>query len=152
MIWAVLAFLGVPLWLCALAILALVLRNRSLRKRPGNIPVRVRRPGKQRWLRGHAVWISDVFAWRTSPAAWSEGLIHVQSVFLHAPDPGLAKELRRVGTEPVVATLSLAGGDSLVVAAAAEHRAALLGPFAGTADTVNEGAGGEPSTSADQPA
>jgi hypothetical protein len=141
MIWAILALLGVPLWLCALAIFGLVLRNRSLRKRPGNIPVRVRRPGKQRWLRGHAVWISDVFAWRASPAAWSEGLVHVRSVFLHAPDAGLAKKLRRVGPDPVLATLSLAGGDSLDVAAAGEHRAALLGPFAATAGAGNEGAG-----------
>ena len=30
MIWAILALLGVPLWLCALGILSLVLRNRQL--------------------------------------------------------------------------------------------------------------------------
>lgn len=137
MIWAILAFLGVPLWLCGLAILALVLRNRGLRKRPGNIPVRVRRTGKQRWLRGHAIWLSDVFAWRGSPAAWSEELVHVRGVFLHAPDAGLARKLRRVGPEPVVATMSLAGGGSLDVAAAAEHHSALLGPFAGAGGPEN---------------
>ena len=35
MIWAILALLGVPLWLCALGILALVYRNKSLRQRHG---------------------------------------------------------------------------------------------------------------------
>src|SRR5512132_4168566 len=77
MIWAILALLGVPLWLCAIGIFALVFRNRTLRRRHGNLPVRVRRPGKTRWTRGHAIWISDVFAWRGSPAAWSEDLLHV---------------------------------------------------------------------------
>ena len=64
MIWALLAFVGVPLWLCALGIFALVYRNRALRSRHGNIPERVLRPGKTHWIRGHAVWVSDVFAWR----------------------------------------------------------------------------------------
>ena len=40
MIWVILAVLGVPLWLCALAIIAVVLRNRSLRKRAGDVPAR----------------------------------------------------------------------------------------------------------------
>ena len=35
MIWALLALLGVPLWLCALCVLALVYRNRGLRQRHG---------------------------------------------------------------------------------------------------------------------
>jgi hypothetical protein len=48
MIWALLALVGVPLWLCALGILALVYRNRGLRKRHGDITVRVQRtcPGQ----------------------------------------------------------------------------------------------------------
>jgi hypothetical protein len=72
MIWALLAALGVPLWLCGIAILTLVLRNRSLRKRPGNVAVRLHRPGSKRWTPGHAVWIHDVFAFRGTPAAWRE--------------------------------------------------------------------------------
>jgi hypothetical protein len=67
MIFAILALLGVPLWLCAIGILVILMRNRKLRKRHGNIPVRVKRLGKQRWTRGHAIWVSDVFAWQGSP-------------------------------------------------------------------------------------
>jgi hypothetical protein len=33
--------------------------------------------GKRRWTRGHAIWVSDVFAWRGSPAAWNEELLWV---------------------------------------------------------------------------
>ena len=86
MIWAILALLGVPLWVCAAAITIIIFRNRSLRKRRGDIPVRVKRPGKTRWTRGHAVWVSDVFAWRGSPAAWSEDIVQVTGVRLRSPD------------------------------------------------------------------
>ena len=43
MIWAILALLGVPLWVCAAAITIIIFRNRSLRERHGDIPVRVKR-------------------------------------------------------------------------------------------------------------
>jgi hypothetical protein len=79
MIIAILALLGVPLWLCAILILVIVVRNRKLRKRHGNIPVRVKHPGKERWTRGHAIWVSDVFAWRGSPGVWNEDLVHVMA-------------------------------------------------------------------------
>ena len=80
MIWVILAVLGVPLWLCGVGFLILVFNNRKLRKRPGDIPVRILRPGKKRWVRGHAIWVSDVFAWRASPAGWSEDILEVSEV------------------------------------------------------------------------
>lgn len=64
MMWAILALLGVPFWLCAIGILALLIRNRGLRLRAGNVPVRVLQPGRTRWTRAHGVWVSDAFAWR----------------------------------------------------------------------------------------
>jgi hypothetical protein len=136
MIWAILALLGVPLWLIALALLGLFFRNRTLRKRSGDIPVRVRRPGKKRWTRGHAVWVSDVFAWRGSPAAWSEDVVQVDSVFLHAPDAEQRKQLHRLGDDLVIGGLSLAGGSSIEVATRGEHRAALLGPFGNSTEAA----------------
>lgn len=53
MIWAVLVFLGRPLWLGAMGILTLVLPSRRLRAHHGNVPVRVLRPGHTRWTRGN---------------------------------------------------------------------------------------------------
>ena len=133
MIWAILALLGVPLWLCAMGILALVFRNRGLRKRHGDIPVRVLRPGKKRWMRGHGLWVSDVFTWRGSPAAWNEGLTQVVSVRVRSAQPTELKTLHGLGDQPAVAALTTAGG-VLNVAAAAQHRSDLLGPFVATAD------------------
>ena len=134
MIWAILALLGVPLWLCALGITAIVFRSRSLKQRHGDIPVRVRRPGKERWTRGHAIWVSDVFAWRGSPAAWNEDLAQVVGVTLRDPDPQEHKKLHRLADGFAIATLLVTDGTTLEVAAGPEQRQALLGPF----DAVND--------------
>lgn len=129
MIWAILALLGVPLWLCAIGILALVLRNRGLRHRAGDVPVRVLRPGKTRWTRGHGLWVSDVFSWRGSPAAWREELVQVVVATGRTADEGERKALHLLGDEPVVAVLTTADGGTLRVATAAANRGALMGPF-----------------------
>ena len=135
MIWAILIALGVPLWICAIGILMLLFNNRKLRKRYGDVPVRVRRPGKKRWTRGHAIWVSDVFAWRGSPAAWNEELVWVSDATPRAADPEERKKLRRLGDKPAIATLVTADGETVVVAAAPERASALLGPFSRVGET-----------------
>jgi hypothetical protein len=77
-----------------------IYRNRSLRKRQGDVPVRVLRPGRTRWVRAHAVWVSDVFAWRGSPAAWSEGLVRITGATVAAASPEDLKRLHRLGDAP----------------------------------------------------
>ncbi|MBG6225319.1 hypothetical protein IWX63_001891 [Arthrobacter sp. CAN_A2] len=144
MIWALLAFLGVPLWLCALGLFTVIYRNRALRRRRGNIPVRVLRSGKTRWVRGHAVWISDVFAWRGSPAAWTEGLVQVLTVSVAPADPEQRKHLRGLGGDPLIATMTVASAASdepatLMVAVADVDRAAVLGPFHPAPDQKQSG-------------
>jgi hypothetical protein len=129
MIWVILVFLGVPLWLCALGIMVIVFRSRGLKQRYGDIPVRVRRSGQERWTRGHAIWVSDVFAWRGSPAAWKEDLAQVVAVSLRDPDPEERKKLHRLGEGFAIATLLLRYGETLEVAARPEQHAALLGPL-----------------------
>ena len=128
MIWAILAIIGIPLWLIAIALLTLVFRNRKLRKRPGNIPVRVLQPGKKRWTPGHGLWVSDVFAWRGSPAAWKEDLLQVSGVSIHSADPQELEKLHRLGDDPVVASFALDDGATLKVAARREHQSKLAGP------------------------
>jgi hypothetical protein len=129
MIWAILIFLGVPLWVCAAGIFTVIHRNRALRNRPGNVPVRVLKSGSTRWTRGHGLWISDVFAWRGSPAAWSEGLMHVVALDIAAAEPAEQKRLPRLGDAPVVATMTTAEQATVKVAVAGENRSAVLGPF-----------------------
>jgi hypothetical protein len=131
-IWAILIFLGIPLWLCALGILMLYRNNSSLRKRPGNVPVRVKPPGKTRWIPGHAVWVHDVLAFRASPAAWKELLVWVTGAVARETTTEEAKKLHRLGDDKVVAVLSSPGIGTIEIAARAEHRDALLGPYADT--------------------
>ena len=126
---AILAIIGVPLWLIAIALLMLFFRNRKLRKRPGNIPVRVLGPGKKRWTSGHGIWVSDVFAWRGSPAAWNEDLFQVRSVAIHFADAQERKKLHRIGDGPVVASFALDEAATLEVAVRHEHQSILAGPL-----------------------
>jgi hypothetical protein len=129
MIWAILLLLGVPLWLCAVAIGVLILRNRSLRKRAGNVPARLRAAPGKRWTRGHGLWVHDVWAFRGSPAAWSEKLVWVTGVTIRRVTADEAEKLRGLGENPTVAVLAYDGG-TMEVAASAAHRAQLIGPFA----------------------
>ncbi len=145
MIWAVLAALGIPLWFCGLAFLAMLFENRKLRNRYGNVPVRVRRPGKKRWTKGNAIWVSDVFVWRGSPGVWKEGLVHVSGVTFRSADADERKQLRRLGAEPAIATLAVADGEAVELATAAEHRSALAGPFAASGGV--QGSGSQSNTS-----
>ena len=128
MVWAILAFLGVPIWLCALGILALVLRNRSLRQRPGNLSVRVRRPGRQRWTRANAVWVSDVFLWRASPAAWSEDVRRIVGVRRRPATAEERTKLRRLGDAPVLVMMTTSEGEVFDVAASGDVGGRLFGP------------------------
>jgi hypothetical protein len=127
MVWVVLAAVGVPLWLCAAAILTLLHRNRSLRRRSGDIPLRLRRAPDKRWVRGHALRVQDVLAFRSSPAGWSESLLWVVEASVRRPTPDEQHRLRRLG-EPVIARLELHGGDVVEVAADAEHLRSLNPP------------------------
>jgi hypothetical protein len=77
------------------------------------------------------MWVSDVFVWRASPASWNEGLEQVTDASLHEQvDAQTAKKVHRLGDSPVVASLTLVGGDVIEVAVRPEHRSALMGPFA----------------------
>ncbi len=133
MIWAILAAVGVPLWLCAVGILAFLLRNRSLRKRHGDVPVRVLGVGKKRWMRGHALWVGEVFAWRGSPAAWREQLELIESARAAQVTPQERKHLHRLGEQPAVVSLRTTSGEEIRVAAGAERARDLWGPFASQA-------------------
>jgi hypothetical protein len=134
MVWVILAALGVPLWLCAIGIFTLVYRNRELRHRPGNVPVRRRLPGKKRWSRGHGVWVSDVFAFRGSPAAWQESLLDATSVTRRVPTGDEGTKLRRLAG-PVVATIVDDEGRVVEFATNANAESTLLGPFASQTST-----------------
>jgi hypothetical protein len=108
MIWVILAALGVPLWLCAVGITVIVFRTRGLSRRGGNIHVRVLRSGHTRWTRGQGLWVSDVFAWRGSPAAWAEDLVPLVAATSRSMAEGERKALHSPTHEPGAGALGRA--------------------------------------------
>lgn len=138
MILAALFLLGVPLWLCAMGVLALVLRNRGLRKRPDDIPIRLRVRPDGRWRRGHARWVHDVLAFRASPAAWAESLLWVTGVGPRELTGAETHKFRRLD-RPVAVTLAVAGRPAAQAVTSEEHLPRLLGPYAADPDWTGEG-------------
>jgi len=118
----------VPLWLFVLVVLVLAERNRRLRTRPGNITVRLRSEPGTRWSKGNGVWVDDVFAVRQGLGDRSESFMRVTSVTTRTPEFEEAKELRL--EEPVIATVQLADGGTIEIAAPRTQEVLLLGPFA----------------------
>lgn len=115
---------------CALLAVVTVRRNRALRRRPGDVPALARSPGSGRWLPGHGVWVDDVFAFRRSPAGWSEMLLWVTGATLRPAADDEQARLRRVGDSPLVITFELRSGGSRAFAVRPEDAARLLGPYA----------------------
>jgi DNA-directed RNA polymerase specialized sigma24 family protein len=122
-------------WLCGIALGILVLRNRALRHRRGNVKVRRRRSGRSRWTRGYGVWVHDVFAFRGSPAAWAESLIAVQDAFVLCSTATERKKLRKLGPSPVIARFIDEDGEHVDFAITSEHELDLLGPLAAASAT-----------------
>lgn len=132
MLWVLLVFLGVPLWLCAVGITVLVLRNRSMREREEDIPLLLRHTGSSRWRRGHGIWIHDVLAFRASPAGWAVELLWVQHVASRKPTGNELHELRRLGDSPTIVTLTTDDDANVEIAIAGADADSALGPFAAT--------------------
>ena len=145
MIWAILVLLGVPLWLCAIGILVLVLRNRGLRKRALDIPMRLRMDPEGRWHRGHGLWVHDVLAFRGSPAAWKEGLLWVTGVTTRELTPEEAHKFRRLD-QPVVATFTVADGPTAEAVTTRQDLELLLGPSQQPTANVEPATHVEPAT------
>jgi len=127
-IWAILALLGVPLWLCAVGIFVLVFRNRGLRKRGADIPMRLRVDGKGRWIRGHGLWVHDVLGFRGSPAAWKEALLWAASGTTRELSAKEAHKFRRLD-QPVAAAFTAADGPGFEAVTTRQHLPLLLGAF-----------------------
>ena len=131
---AAFAALAVLAGVGALTLVVVVRRNQALRRRPGDVPVRVRCRKDGPWVPGHGVWVNDVFAFRRSPAGWRETLLWIMQASACGATEEEREQLARLH-DPVIATFELASGGTISVAASAGDRARLLGPFAWEAPT-----------------
>lgn len=129
---ALLAVLGVDLIVIVVFAAVVVGRRRWLKRQPGEFAGAVRVSSGEvdglspKWKRGSGRWVRDVFVWSKGPFMYRNELIPVDGV---AGERQAADgEVKRLGDSPVV--IELASGDATIeVAAKAEHRALVTGPF-----------------------
>jgi hypothetical protein len=135
---ALLAVLGVNLWVIV-ALLAVVLaRKRWVSHQPGAFKGAIRVvegdvPGLgARWKRGYGHWVREILVWTKSPFLFRNELVVADSL---AGDARAAKpgEVRRLGKHPTVVRLAADGGARIEVAASADGRERAAGPFAAPA-------------------
>jgi hypothetical protein len=106
----------------------LVFRNRSLRGRAADIPMRLRIDAKGRWRRGHGLWVHDVLGFRGSPAAWNEALLWAASGATRELTSQEAHKFRRLD-QPVAATFTAADGPGFEAVTTRHNLPRLLGAF-----------------------
>jgi hypothetical protein len=135
MLIALLAVLGVNLWVIV-ALLAVVLtRKRWVSHQPGSFKGAIRViegdvPGlRPRWKRGYGRWVRDILVWTKAPLLFRNELVLADGL---AGEPRDAKpgEVRRLGKHPAVMQLVVEGGGRIEVAASADGQERAPGPFA----------------------
>ena len=135
MIWGILATLGVPLWVCAAGISVLVMRNRAIRHRPGNVKVRRRCKASRGGRVGTACGAPRVRVSRYS-AAWAESFIPVREAVTLSPLASDRKKLRRLGAQPLIVRPSTTMASTSISRPTPAHAFDLFGPF-GSAAAMN---------------
>ncbi|MFC2037569.1 hypothetical protein ACFLYD_06350 [Chloroflexota bacterium] len=146
MIWAILAVLGVPIWLVVGGLgTVLWIRSRS-KKAPGVFPAKIRlRSGSfegisEKWtpMPISALWVHDVLLVhkglalvRTIPLPVAEAVGTVQEA-----NPS---EIKRLGEQPALLTFRLDNGAELELATPGDSSSVALGPFHRPDPESNEG-------------
>ena len=137
----VLAALGVPLWLVLGALVAGLWSRRTFRRTPGVFAAKVRRvaPGPSTsWPRRtvYARWVHDVLIVHQGVALVRNRALPVAGLVTTIP----ADDVPGFGARPAVVRLRLDGGEELELAAVADDRHELVGPF-GVAEILHPDSG-----------
>jgi hypothetical protein len=136
MVWALLAILGVPLWLVVGGLAAAMWNRRQFRNTPGVFRAKVRLTSgaldglSESWppVAAYARWVHDVLLVNKGlalvrtlplPIAAAEGPVE-------EADP---HEVKRLGDNPILMQLRLDNGATIQLAAPGEARAVAYGPF-----------------------
>ncbi len=143
------SLLGAPIWIVFTLVALLFWRSRWVRRRPGSFKCAVRRASGEvtdaivdvpsRFKLGYGLWISNVFIWEKGRATFRDILLPVDGIDEGGVRIAKPKEVKGLRAEPVIATLLVGSGARVEVAAAAEDRDILLGPFRKRAAEETEG-------------
>jgi hypothetical protein len=134
MLIALLAVLGVNLWVIVVLLAVVLTRKRWVSRQPGAFKGAIRViegdvPGlKAKWKRGYGYWVRDILVWTKAPFLFRNELVLAEALAgeARAAKPG---EVRRLGKHPAVVPLAVEGGARIEVAASADGRERARGPF-----------------------
>ena len=134
MIWAILAALGVPLWLIALALVGLFFKRRRVAKHPDTFACKARVASgeitglKDKFRSTHARWVHDVLIVYSGIGRTNVLPLPIGAV----EQPFHPAEVKRMD-HPQVLTLQLDGGALTEVAVSVDVQSLAVGPFLGVA-------------------
>jgi Protein of unknown function (DUF2550) len=132
---ALLAVLGVDLWVIVVLLAVVLTRKRWVSHQPGAFKGAIRIidgdvPGlKGKWKRGYGRWVRDILVWTKTPFLFRNELVAANAL---AGDPRAAKssEVKRLGKHPAIILLEADRGARIEVATSEEGRERASGPFA----------------------
>jgi Protein of unknown function (DUF2550) len=135
---ALLAVLGVDLWVIVVVLAVVLARKRWVSHQPGAFKGAIRIvegdvPGLgARWKRGYGRWVREILVWTKTPFLFRNELVaaDARAGDDRVPEPG---EVRRLGKHPTVIPLAADGGTRIEVAVSADGRERAAGPFAAPA-------------------
>jgi len=127
MIWALLALLGVPIWLIIGALIVASVSRRRFQRSEGVFPLRIREASATKFQRkAHGRWVHDVLLVNKGLALVLTNPYGVRSLDLHAE---VTEPIKGLGDDPLVFDIRIDDGIPVVVAIPAEQRDLGVGPF-----------------------
>jgi hypothetical protein len=138
MLIALLAVLGVDVWVIAVVLAGVLTRRRWVSRQPGAFKGAIRVidggvPGlSTKWKRGYGRWVRDILVWTKAPFLFRTELVVADSLAGNTRTANRG-ELKRLGKHPVIFALTADGGARIEVASAEGGRERAARPFAAPA-------------------
>jgi hypothetical protein len=135
MIWAILAIVGIPIWLLLGALVGAFASRRHFQRSPGVFALRMREvSAEQKWGRKvHGRWIHDVLLVNKGIAQARTVPIAVERI-VSAPEPADASAIKGLGDQPVSFVVALDDGPRMEIATSADLALVAMSPFDVTSD------------------
>ena len=135
MIVALLALLGVNLIVIVFFLAGVISRKRWVMRQPSAFRGAIRLVRGEldgldsKWKRGYGHWVRDVLVWTKAPLLFRNEILPADGQEGERSES--PEEVKHLGDKPIVVNLKI-GAAAVEVAAAADDRTALVGPFANT--------------------
>ena len=135
MLIALLAVLGVDLYVIVVLLVVVLTRRRWISRQPGAFKGAIRvvegdvHGLSAKWKRGYGRWVRDILVWTKAPFLFGNELVPADALAGEArtAKPG---EIRRLGRNPAVVPLIVDGGARIEVAGSADRQELVPGPLA----------------------